>query len=171
MKKYIYILLFLLIFPASGWAAPATLSTCQASNEICFCDYSDNSSCDEGEAYWNGYATFTALLAGEDALNDDDIVDVGDGAVYRETWLPDGSGSSDHPITIRARSGESPVISGADIYSTWVQTTEEGESADYGLKETTNAGALTANYMYAYGPFTVTTGGDVTSISLYVKTN
>ena len=128
MKKLIYIvtymlLMFLLIFPVSGWAAPATLATCQGSNEICFCDYSDNSSCAEGEAYWNGYATFTALLAGEDALADDDIVDVGDGAVYREQWTLDGSGSSGHPITIRAKTGDSPIISGADIFTTWIDNT------------------------------------------------
>lgn len=130
MKKLILTIILTLLMAVNGWAA-STLATCQASNEICFCDYSDNSSCAEGEAYWNGYATFTALLAGEDALAGDDIVDVGDGAVYRETWTPDGSGTSGHPITIRARGGESPVISGANVIETWTLEAVGGDGEDF----------------------------------------
>jgi hypothetical protein len=116
MKRLL--ILFILLFSVNAWGAATDLSTCQVANEICFCDYSDNSSCSEDGNNWNGYATFTALLAGEDALADDDIVDVGDGEVYREQWAPDGSGSSGHPIIIRARSGESPIIDGTSLYNT-----------------------------------------------------
>jgi len=115
MKKILPIIIALLFISVNAWGAATSLATCQAADEICFCDYSDNSSCSEDGNNWNSYTTFTAMLAGEDALAGDDIVDVGDGAVFREQWTLDGSGTSGHPITIRAKSGDDPIISGADL--------------------------------------------------------
>jgi len=143
MKKIIIAIFITLLFAGSGWAAD-DLATCQAASEICFCDYSDASSCSGSN--WNGYATFTALLAGEDALASDDIVDVGDGAVYREKWTIDGSGTSGHPIIIRARSGESPIISGFDLITGW---------AGYGGELALNYTTLDADYAPSADAFAI----------------
>jgi len=72
MKKWI--LLFLLL-PNLAWGVTYTIGPGQT------------------------YTTFTLLVATE-TLAPDDIVD-GGGNTFTETWTPDGSGTSGHPITLR----------------------------------------------------------------------
>ena len=72
MKKLILSIIILLFAVGQGWGADTTLATCQGSNEICYCDDSEDSGCSEAGEFWTGYATFTALVATE-TLDDETL--------------------------------------------------------------------------------------------------
>ena len=126
MKKSIYILLFLLIFPA--WVGAVTLTACEAGNGdgLCWCNDDANTNCDpdddgDDSSDWTGYATFVDLRNAQ-TLAANDVVD-GGGNTFREEWVTDGGGSSGNQVVF-----QNATISGADIITgNWVENSGEWE--------------------------------------------
>jgi len=70
----------------------------------------------------------------------DTIILCDDGGTYRDQMDIPSSGSDGSPITYEAASGDTPIISGADIVSTWIDADEEhGEIFSSGLEQEVDA--------------------------------
>jgi parallel beta-helix repeat protein len=148
MKRLLIILIFLSL-TAQAWGA--TYYVCPDGNGAGATDGSNWANC------MDGFDDIGTPSAGDFLyLRDDD-------GIYRETLTPPSSGSSiESPITYAADDGESPIISGADIISTWAEnagTENIGNQVD-------DVYVKVADRIY-YVPITTSSEGTLESFKFY----
>jgi hypothetical protein len=104
MKKTLLLALSLILWASLSWGATYTVCA---------------SGCDQ--------TTIQAVFDGTD-LAPDDIVEVraaspGATATFRETvtWGSNDSGAAGNPVTLQGRAGDTIIISGSDLITTWTQ--------------------------------------------------
>ena len=79
-----------------------------------------NKAAASGPCGTGGNCMSIATHDGETFSGDDIIKLCDDGGVYRDQMDIPSSGTSGHPIIYQAESGDTPIISGADIITTWI---------------------------------------------------
>ena len=120
MKKYIYILLFLLIFPVSGWGTIYYVDADCATPGT-----GTDTTCDAGgdDGPFQTIAQAQVVVTGDES---DNSLLFKKGNIWREKYEVAAYGTEDHPFTIGAYGeGDNPIISGASDISTagWADQT------------------------------------------------
>jgi hypothetical protein len=113
MKKPILTLFILFAFAGSGWAETYFLRADGSGSKV------DATGSGTGACGAAGTAMSIATHDGETYAAGDTIYLCDDGGTYRDQLDVPSSGSNGSPITYTEASGDTPIISGADLVTTW----------------------------------------------------
>lgn len=114
-----YIVIIFLLLPNLVLAATETHYVCSSGNGAGLTDGSSEANCFDGfsDIVWDGE---TEDADDNEVGPNDDLILCTDGT-YREELSVGASGLSGKPITIKDQDGETPIINGSTIVSTWAE--------------------------------------------------